>query len=111
MKVYQCHGVQFIMKDHEFIDIHGVYLWYSREKLLADLQAINKDFKIDWYDNYRGYVYMAQHIPKGSFIKYHNRVYEITDVPWKSGHYKSDQYDLRDLRRYVDDQIYIYKQG
>jgi hypothetical protein len=48
-KYYTCHGVHFLMRNHQFVDLHGVYLWYSKDSLLADLQA--NGFTIDQNDN------------------------------------------------------------
>jgi hypothetical protein len=48
-KYYTCHGVHFLMRNHQFVDLHGVYLWYSKDSLLADLQK--NGFTIDQSDN------------------------------------------------------------
>jgi hypothetical protein len=48
-KYYTCHGVHFLIKDHQFVDLHNVYLWYSKDSLLADLQQ--NGFTIDQSDS------------------------------------------------------------
>jgi hypothetical protein len=48
-KYYTCHGVHFLMRNHQFVDLHGVYLWYSKDSLLVDLQA--NGFTIDQDNN------------------------------------------------------------
>jgi hypothetical protein len=48
-KYYHCHGVHFLIKDHQFVDLHGVYLWYLKESLLTDLKT--NGFTIDQDNN------------------------------------------------------------
>jgi hypothetical protein len=79
-KYYTCHGVHFLMRDHQFVDLHGVYLWYSKDSLLVDLQA--NGFTIDQDNN-------VVNIPQEQ---------EQTEEPPKENEYVRITRDILDLQ-------------